>query len=81
MPMMTMLDRVILRAADDVDFRKMLLADPDAALATLDDTLSDYEYEALNAYRREASRMLAEQELHDHYGYRASEQDSAAGLM
>lgn len=81
MPMMTMLDRVILRAADDEDFRKALLTDPDAALTTMDDTLSDYEYAALEEYRRAALMMIDEQKLDEHRGYRSSEQDRAAALM
>jgi len=81
MPMMTMLDRVILRAADDETFRKALMSDPDAALATMDETLSDYEYEALLEYRRAASRMIEEQELDEPRGYMGSEQDGAAASM
>jgi hypothetical protein len=60
--MMTMLDRVILHAADDKNFRKALLADPDAALASMDYALNDYEHAALAEYLRVANRM-AEQQL------------------
>ncbi len=81
MPMMTMLDKVIMRAANDENFRKALMTDPDAALATMDEALSDYEYAALEEYRRVACRMIDEQEQDEHRGYMASEHDSSASLM
>ncbi|HEX8697413.1 MAG TPA: hypothetical protein VF815_01120 [Myxococcaceae bacterium] len=74
--MMTMLDRVIMRAADDENFRQALFADPDATLASEDYLLSDYECAALDEYRRVACGMTEEQELDEHRDYRPEEQDS-----
>jgi len=81
MPMMTMLDRVIMRAADDTTFRTALLADPEETLASEDYHLSDYEYAALDEYRREASRMREQQECDEHRDYSDAGQDSAAAMM
>ncbi len=79
MPMMTMLDRVIMRAADDETFRQALLADPDAALASEDYLLSDYECTALDEYRRVASGM-SEPQTDEIRGYSAVEEGYAAGI-
>ncbi len=81
MPMMSMLDRVIMRAADDETFRQALLADPDVALASTDYTLDDYEHAIVDEYRRVASRMSEQQELNEHRGYMAVEQDSSAATI
>jgi len=81
MPMMTMLDRVIMRAADDETFRKALLADPDAALASTDYTLDEYEHAVLDEYRRVAARM-SEQQLTDAIrDYSSAEEGHAAAGM
>ena len=71
MPMMSMLDRVILRAADDETFRKALLSDPDEALASMDYALDDHEYAVIDEYRRVASAMSDQQQSEASRGYSA----------
>ena len=79
--MVTMLDQVIVRAANDEVFREELLSHPDAVLASTEPILSEGECEVLNEYRRVASRVLAQQVRDSHRVHLHEEVGSAATGM
>jgi len=78
--MATMLDKLIVRAANDEVFRQEVLTHPDAAIAHTASILSEDECAVLDEYRRAASRLLAQRLKDAHPGYVAEEADNAAGM-
>jgi hypothetical protein len=79
--MLTMLDKLIVRAANDETFRQDLLSHPDAAISSTEPVLSEDECAVLNEYRRVASRMLAQRLRDAHRAHLDAEVGTAAAGM
>ncbi|HEX8700724.1 MAG TPA: Os1348 family NHLP clan protein [Myxococcaceae bacterium] len=73
-----MLDKLIMRAADDENFRKALLSNPDAAIANANFTLSEDERAVLEEYRRVACSMTEQQLASAIRDYASANQGKAA---
>lgn len=79
--MVTMLDKLIVRATNDETFRQELLSHPESAVASTDPILSEDECAVLNEYRRISSRVLAQRVRDAHRAHLAAEVGNAAAGM
>jgi hypothetical protein len=79
--MLTMLDKLIVRAANDETFRQDLLSHPDAAISSTEPVLSEDECAVLNEYRRVASQLLAQRMRDAHRAHQDAEVGNAAAGM
>lgn len=78
--MLTMLDKLIVRAANDETFRQELLSYPDAAIASTTPVLSEDECAVLNEYRRVASQLLAQRLRDAHHAHQDADVSTAASM-